>query len=447
MDAPDLRYARSGDISIAYQVFGSGPDHVLIRLWMGDLGSMWDEPLLARYFMRMAEFSRVIIFDKRGMGMSDRAREVPTLEARMDDVRAVMDAAGSDRAVLSGGGEGAQITSLFAATYPERVAGVVLVNPSAKGSWSRDYPWAPTESEWRRRLQDVADGWGTQEFSDRMLREQAPSVAEDEHFRAWWLTYLRRSLSPGAAVAFHRMMMESDVGDVLPFVRAPALIFHREDEPGPAEYFAERIPGSHRMSLPGLRDDLYWVRPDALETVAGETEKLVAAGHVQSDTDRVLATVLFVDIVGSTRRAVELGDSRWSELLGQHHALVRRELARFRGREIDTAGDGFLASFDGPARAIECACAIRDSVRTLSLEVRSGLHTGECEIVGDKLVGVAVHVGARVMAEAAPGEVLVSRTVKDLVAGSNFEFQDRGPRELKGIADEWQLYAASRGSG
>ena len=443
MEIPDIRYARSGDVSIAYQVFGDGPDHVLIRLWAGDLSSMWEQPLLARYFTRMADFSRVMIFDKRGMGMSDRAREVPTLEARMDDVRAVMDAAGSECAMLSGGGEGARMTALFAATYPERVSAVAFVNPSARGLWSPDYPWAHTEAEWRRLLRDVTDGWGTQEFSDRLLREQAPSVADDESFRAWWVTYLRRSLSPGAAVAFYRMMMESDVSDVLPLVRAPALVFHRDDERGPAEYFADRIPHSHRIELPGLRDDHQWVRPESVEIVFRETEKLISKVGHSSDPETVLATVLFTDIVGSTERAVELGDSRWSELLREHHALVRRELARFRGREIDTAGDGFFASFDGPARAIRCACAIRDGVRTFGLELRSGLHTGECELVEDKPAGVAINTGARVAAKAAPGEVLVSRTVKDLVAGSGIEFEERGTHELKGLAGEWQLYAVS----
>ena len=443
MEIPDIRYARSGDVSIAYQVFGEGPDHVLIRLWAGDLSSMWEQPLLARYFTRMADFSRVMIFDKRGMGMSDRAREVPTLEARMDDVRAVMDAAGSECAMLSGGGEGARMTALFAATYPERVSAVALVNPSARGLWSPDYPWAHTETEWRRLLRGVADGWGTQEFSDRLLHEQAPSVADDESFRAWWVTYLRRSLSPGAAVAFYRMMMESDVSDVLPLVRAPALVFHRDDERGAAEYFADRIPQSRRIELPGLRDDHQWVRPESVEIVFRETEKLIAkVGHA-SDPERVLATVLFTDIVGSTERAVELGDSRWSDLLREHHTLVRRELARFRGREIDTAGDGFFASFDGPARAIRCACAIRNAVRTLGIELRSGLHTGECELVGDKPTGVAINTGARVAAKAAPGEVLVSRTVKDLVAGSGIEFEERGTHQLKGLAGEWQLYGVS----
>jgi class 3 adenylate cyclase len=443
---PDVRYARSGDVSIAYQVFGEGPDHVLIRLWMGDLSSMWDQPLLARYFTRMAEFSRVIIFDKRGTGMSDRARAVPTLEARMDDVRAVMDAAGSERAALSGGGEGARMEALFAATYPERVSGLALVNPSAKGLRTPDYPWAPTEGEWRRLLRDVADGWGTQEFSDRLLREQMPSVADDEDFRAWWVTYLRRSLSPGAAVAFYRMMMESDVSEVLPLVRAPTFIFHRDDERGPAQYFVDRIPHSRRVELPGLRDDHAWVKPESIEIVFRETEKLVAEVGRDLEPDRILATILFTDIVGSTERAAELGDRRWSELLEQHHALMRGELGRFRGLEIDTAGDGVFASFDGPARAIRCACAIRDAVRTLGLELRSGLHTGECDVAGDKLAGIAVHTGARVAAKAGPGEVLVSQTVKDLVAGSGLEFDERGTHELKGLPGEWPLYAVSSAS-
>ena len=268
-------------------------------------------------------------------------------------------------------------------------------------------------------------------------------MADDEGFRAWWVTYLRRSLSPGAAVAFYRMMMESDVSDVLPLVRAQALVFHRDDQPGPAEYFASRIPHSRRIELPGLRDDHQWVRPESVEIVFRETEELIMAVGQAEHPDRVLATVLFTDIVGSTERAVELGDSQWTDLLREHHSLVRRELARFRGRELDTAGDGFLASFDGPARGIRCACAVRDVVRTLGLELRSGLHTGEFELVGDKLAGIAINTGARVAAKAAPGEVLVSRTVKDLVAGSGIEFVERGAHELKGLTGEWQLYAVS----
>ena len=443
VEIPDVRYARSGDVSIAYQVFGEGPDHVLIRLWMGDLSSMWDQPLLAQYFTRMAEFSRVIIFDKRGTGMSDRARAVPTLEARMDDVRAVMDAAGSERAVLSGGGEGARMEALFAATYPERVSGLSLVNPSAKGLRTPDYPWALTEDEWRRLLRDVENGWGTQEFSDRLLREQMPTVADDEEFRAWWVTYLRRSLSPGAAVAYYRMMMESDVSDVLGLVRAPTLVLHRDDQAGPAEYFVERIPHSRRIELPGLRDDHAWVRPESIGVVFRETERLVAEVGRAQEPDRILATILFTDVVGSTERAAELGDQHWREVLERYHALVRRELARHRGQEVDTAGDGVFASFDGPARAIRCACAIRDAVRTLGLELRSGLHTGECELASGKLAGIAVHTGARVAAEARAGEVLVTQTVKDLVAGSGLEFEDRGMRELKGLPDEWCLYAVA----
>jgi class 3 adenylate cyclase len=408
---------------------------------MGDLSSMWDQPLLAQYFTRMAEFSRVIIFDKRGTGMSDRARAVPTLEARMDDVRAVMDAAGSERAVLSGGGEGARMEALFAATYPERVSGLSLVNPSAKGLRTPDYPWALTEDEWRRLLRDVENGWGTQEFSDRLLREQMPTVADDEEFRAWWVTYLRRSLSPGAAVAYYRMMMESDVSDVLGLVRAPTLVLHRDDQAGPAEYFVERIPHSRRIELPGLRDDHAWVRPESIGVVFRETERLVAEVGRAQEPDRILATILFTDVVGSTERAAELGDQHWREVLERYHALVRRELARHRGQEVDTAGDGVFASFDGPARAIRCACAIRDAVRTLGLELRSGLHTGECELASGKLAGIAVHTGARVAAEARAGEVLVTQTVKDLVAGSGLEFEDRGMRELKGLPDEWRLYA------
>ena len=361
----------------------------------------------------------------------------------MDDVRAVMDAVGSDRAVLSGGGEGARMQTLFAATYPERVAGLSLVNPSAKGLRTPDYPWARTEAEWRRLLRDVEQDWGTAEFSDRLLRDEMPSVADDEAFRGWWLNYLRRSLSPGAAVAFYRMVMESDVSDILPLVRAPTLVFHRDDQHGAAQYFVDRMPRSRRIELSGLRDDHAWVRPESIEVVFRETEKLVASVAGAPEQDRVLATILFTDVVRSTERAAELGDQRWRVLLEQFHALVRRELARHRGQEVDTAGDGVFASFDGPARAIRCACAIRDAVRPVGLDVRSGLHTGECELAGGKPAGIAVHTGARVAAAAGPGDVLVSQTVKDLVAGSGLEFEDRGTRALKGLPGEWRLYVVA----
>ena len=372
-------------------------------------------------------------------------REVPTLETRMDDVRTVMDAVGSDRAFLWSGQEGGRMTTLFAATYPERTAGLILLDPSAKGLRSDDYPWAPTEAEWQERLREIREGWGRREFFDKMLVEMSPEIAGDEEFLEWFVAHMRRSLSPGAAVAFHRMMMDADVGDVLPAVRVPTLIIYLEGNPAPAEYFAQRIPDAELVSLPDLRGEYTWVHPEAHALTLRATEEFVGRVGRHEEPDRVLATVLFTDIVGSTERAAQLGDRGWRELLERHHAIVRGQLARFRGQEIDTAGDGFFASFDGPARAIRCACAVRDGLRQIGVDVRAGLHTGECEIVGGKIAGIAVNVGARVASLAVSGEVLASSTVKDLVAGSGIGFEDRGEHELRGIPGAWRVFAVAGG--
>ena len=446
VSAPDVLYARSGDVAIAYQVIGEGPvDLVFLRAYMGDLTSTWQQPLLVRHVEGLASFSRVLMLDKRGTGLSDRVREVPTLETRMDDVRAVMDAAGSEQAVLWTGGEGARLAALFAATYPERTAGLLLLDPSAKGRRTPDYPWARTEPEWRAWLAEIRARWGERSFFERLLHRWAPSVADDPAFADWFVAHLRQSLSPGAALAFFRMDMESDVTDVLPAVRVPTVVVHRPSERRPAAYVAERIANARTVELSGLRDVFTWVDDDAHEQVMRETERLAASVKQPEARETVLATVLFTDIVASTERAAALGDRAWAELLERHHALVRGELARFRGREVDTTGDGFLASFDGPARAIRCACAVRDSVRRLDLEIRAGIHTGEAELVAGTLGGIAVHTGARVAALAQPGEVLVSSTVKDLVAGSEIAFEDRGEHRLKGVPGRWRLYAVVHG--
>src|SRR2546423_8172318 len=443
MEVPDIQYTRSGDVAIAYQVLGDGPvDIVWFRGMAGDLLSTWDQPMIVRHATGLAAFSRLLGFDKRGTGLSDRVREAPTLETRMDDVRVVMDAAESERAVLWTAHEGSRSALLFAATYPERTAGIILLEPSVRGTGSADYPWAPTEEEWRRRLASVRAGWGKREFFAELLREWAPSLAEDDDFKEWFTGHMRRSLSPGAALAFFRTMKDADVSDILSSVGVPTLILCKPTQRAEAEYVAERIPGSEIAELPGLEGFFTWIDDDVHEQTMRETERFLARIGRPKEPDRVLATVLFTDIVGSTARSAELGDTAWRTLLERHHTLVRRRLGQFDGEEIDTAGDGFFAAFDGPRRAIECARTLVRDVRSLGLEIRAGLHTGECELMGKKPSGIAVPIGARVAAEAQAGEVLVSSTVRDLVAGSEIAFEDRGLRELKGLG-EWRRYSAS----
>jgi len=384
----------------------------------------------------------VILFDKRGSGLSDPVRQVPTLETRMDDVRAVMDAARSERAVLWAGHEGSRLAVLFAATYPERTNALVLYDPTARGLWAPDYPWATTDEEWLRELRDIRERWGDRDYLTERARWMSPSLAEDDAFIDWFVWYMRRSASPAEAVSFYRMAMEGDVREVLSAVRAPTLLLHRPAKREEAGYVADRIAGARLIEIGGLRDWFSWADPQRNAILLRETERFVSGVGAVPEPDRVLATILFTDIVGSTERAAAIGDPAWRGLIERHHAAVRGELARFRGVELDTSGDGFFASFDGPGRAIACAWAIRESVRTLGLEIRVGLHTGECERLDGKLGGIAVPTGARVAAAAGPGEVLVSSTVKDLVAGSGIEFEDRGVDGLKGIPGTWQLYAA-----
>jgi class 3 adenylate cyclase/alpha-beta hydrolase superfamily lysophospholipase len=443
VEVPDIQYTRSGDVAVAYQVVGDGPvDVVWFRGMAGDLLSTWDQSLIVRHAIGLAGFSRLLMFDKRGTGLSDRVREAPTLETRMDDVRAVMDAASSERAVLWTAHEGSRTALLFAATYPERTAGLVLLEPSVRGTGSSDYPWAPNEEEWRRRLASVREGWGQREFFAELLREWAPSLADDDAFKEWFIGHMRRSLSPGAALSFFRTMKEADVSDILPSVAVPTLILYKPNQRAEAEYVSGRIPGSEVTELPGLTGLFTWVDDEVQEQTLRETERFLARIGRPKEPDRVLATVLFTDIVGSTKRSAELGNAAWRALLERHHALVRRRLGQFNGEEIDIAGDGFFAAFDGPRRAIECARTLVRDVRSLGLEIRAGLHTGECELLGKKPSGIAVPIGARVAAKAQPGEVLVSSTVKDLVAGSEITFDDRGLHELKGVG-EWRLYAVS----
>jgi class 3 adenylate cyclase len=442
---PDVSYARSGDVAIAYQVVGSGPvDLVFVRGVAGDLLSTWEQPLLVRHVEGLAACGRLLMIDKRGTGLSDRVREVQSAETAMDDVRAVMDAIGSRRAVLWTGSTATGVGVLFAATYPDRCAGLVLYDPRVKGTRAEDYPWAPSEDDWLDRLGAVRRGWGDRAFLESLAWEWAPEVAMDDEFREWFVWHMRRSLSPGAALTSFRAAKELDVGDVLSAVRVPTLILPRPAEPASGHYAAERIRDSTLIELPSHQGIYTWVDHDAHQATMEATKDFVSRLVDHRQPERVLATVLFTDIVGSTELATRLGDSAWSELLQRHHATVRRELAHFQGRELDTAGDGFLASFDGPARAVRAAISIRDALRPLAIEIRAGLHTGECELIDGKVAGIAVHIGARVAALAHAGEVLTSSTVKDLVAGSGIEFADRGTTTLKGIPGEWHLYAVAR---
>jgi class 3 adenylate cyclase len=434
----ETRYAKSGEVNIAYQVVGEGPfDLVYVPGWISNIELMWEEPSHARLLQRLASFSRLILFDKRGTGMSDPVSldGLPTLEQRMDDVRAVMDAVGCKRAAIFGSSEGGLMSVLFAATYPDRTRALVTHGIYAKRLRSDDYPWAPTSDDRAAEIAEIEAAWG----GEMDISNLAPSA--DEAFKRRAVAYLRRSASPGAAVALLRMNSQIDVREVLPTIRVPTLVLQRVGDRDvkveEGRWIADQIPGATYVELPG-DEHLIWAGD--VDRLVDEVEEFLTGSRPVQEADRVLATVLFTDLVGSTQRAAELGDRRWREVLEQHNAIVRRELERFRGSEVDTAGDGFLATFDGPARAIRCAGAIRDAVRALSLEVRAGLHTGECELVQGKVGGIAVHTGARVAGAAGAGEILVSGTVRDLVAGSGLQFEDRGEHELKGVGP-WRLYS------
>jgi class 3 adenylate cyclase/alpha-beta hydrolase superfamily lysophospholipase len=437
-DRDRIKYAKSGDVAIAYLVSGQGPpDLVFVHGFAGNIEIEHEIPFQAAFLERLAGFSRLITFDRRGTGLSDRLREPATLEVRMDDLRAVLDAVGSERAVLFGTFEAASMCMLFAATYPERTSGLVLYNPVARGSWAPDYPWAPSPEEWRRQTEQLAATWGTYAEAEGWVRGMAASRADDPDFISEIARHGRLSASPGAIATTRRMAADVDVRDVLPAIRVPTLIANMPPAREEAAYVAARIPGARRIEIPGPDYIIYFQG----ETLIPELKRFVATLGAE-EPETILATVLFTDIVASTEKVAELGDARWRELVERHHALVRQQLSRFRGREVDTAGDGFFATFDGPIRAIRCAHAIVESVRELGIEVRAGLHTGECEVVGDKIAGIAVNIGARIAAQAAPGEVLVSSTVKDLVAGSDLQFDERGITELKGIPGSWRLYVA-----
>jgi len=448
MNAPETRYAKTADgVHIGYQVVGEGPvDIVFVMGWTSNIDLMWAEPSLARFLNRLASFSRLILFDKRGMGLSDRVSEdrLPSLEVRMDDARAVMDAVGSERAVVFGVSEGGPMASLFAATYPERTIALVLFGTGSCWAPAADYPWpGSNDEEYEERIARIERLWGTREFAAHEFAAWgAPSLANDDRAIDWLTTYLRHAASPGAAGALSRMNRGIDIRPTLPAIHVPTLVLARDgDLAFPVEetrWMAEQIRGARFVSFPGV-DHFFWVGKQ--DELLDEIEPFVATVRDQeADLDRVLATVLFTDIVGSTAKAAELGDKGWGNLVERHHGIVRALLGRFRGTEVDTAGDGFFATFDGPARAVRCAEAIAEAVTDVGLEIRAGVHTGEVEMIAGKVGGIAVNIGARVGALARASEVLVSQTVRDLVSGSGLAFEDAGEHELKGVPDRWHLY-------
>ena len=434
MEPIRTRYAKNGDINVAYQVFGEGNvDLVMVPGFISHIENYWDEPNLARWLRKLGSFSRIILFDKQGTGLSDRSSKAPGMDERMDDVSAVMDAEGVEQAAIFGISEGGSLATLFAASHPERSQALILY-----GAFAQFKSWFPTQEALEGLFQYIDSAWG----SGESLPMFAPSMTDDLAFKEWWGKFERLGASPGAAKKIMRLNSQIDITDILPSVKVPTLIIHRKDDVTVnvegGRLLAERIPNAKYVELPGV-DHMPMVGENP-NRIIDEMAQFLTGEWGPVETECVLATVLFTDIADSTKRAADLGDQRWRDLLENHHSRVRGELGHFRGKEIDTSGDGFFATFDGPARGIRCACAIQDSVSSLGINLRAGLHTGECELMGDKVSGLAVHIGARVMEKSDPGEVFVSSTIKDLVAGSGLQFNDRGKHALKGIPGEWRLF-------
>ncbi len=439
---PKTRYARSGDVRIAYQVTGEGPvDVVWAPGTMSHLDMDWENPRRALFFERFSRFCRLIRFDKRGTGLSDRPLNMATLEERTDDIRAVMDAVGIERASLFGGSEGGSMASLFAATYPQRVNALLIWGAQARWIATPDHPWGQTLEENEQMLAMIQDDWPSVEYitgpGAGLGRDADPAAIET------LARYMRAAASPSAVYAYEKMNSEIDTRPILPSIQAPTLVMNRVGDPvahvDAARDMASRIPGARFIEYPG---NSHSIALDDMDTILSDVQEFVTGERPAEASDRVLATVLFLDIAGSTERAAALGDAAWRNVMNAYYAIVRKELARFRGQETNNAGDGFLATFDGPARAVRCALSITKEVKQLGIEIRAGVHTGECELMGDNVGGVAVHAGARIMAKAEPGKVVVSRTVKDLVAGSGIVLKDIGAHTLKGLDGEWVLFAA-----
>jgi class 3 adenylate cyclase len=435
------RYAKSGDLHIAYRTLGVGPlDIMLLEQWFSNVEIERDVPPLARFHDRLADIGRVIVFDKRGVGLSDPVptTSLPPIEEWMDDLRAVMDAVGSERGAVVASMAGGFMASVFAATYPERTTALVLVDAFARFTRAADYPWGDDATTTGDRL-SAFEGWG----NGMMLDLFAPEIAHDAAVRNTWSRYERHSVSPGTALAMVQMIGATDVRSVLPAIRVPTLVLAHAQAPVPpghGRYLAEHIAGARFVELEGTTSLMWAGDQDAL---VAEIQHFLTGVRPAPEPDRALATLMFTDIVGSTDRAAEVGDARWLAILDEHNRIVRTQLDRFRGHEVNTTGDGFLATFDGPARAVRCAVAIVDAVRDAGVEVRAGVHTGEVELLPGKVGGIAIHIAARVSAKAGAGEVLVSSTVKDLVVGSGIAFDERGEHVLKGVPGEWRLFAVA----
>jgi len=438
MIAPETKYALNGSVNIAYQTFGDGPiDIVLVPGWISNMEVFWEEPRVARFFQRLGSFARVILFDKRGTGLSDRITDTPMLEERMDDVRAVMDVVGCSRAVLLGYSEGGPMCALFAATHPDRTQALVMIGSYARLLYAEDYPWGRTAEEQEKFLSAISRDWG----GPLDIEMRIPSIAKEEQGRNWWGKVLRNGASPRTALALTRMNGEIDVRHILPSVNVPTLIIHATGDKairvGAGRYLAENIPNAKLVELDTDDHVPFFERSNE---ILSAVEQFLTGKQVDVDVDRAVRTVLFTDIVDSTKTASNIGDERWKDMLELHNNTVRGQLAIHRGKEENYTGDGFFATFDGPARAIKCAEAIREAVKALGIEVRIGIHTGECELHGETVAGLAVHIGARVSAKAGANQILASQTVKDLVAGSGINFDEFGTFTLKGVPDEWCLY-------
>jgi pimeloyl-ACP methyl ester carboxylesterase/class 3 adenylate cyclase len=448
---PEVRYARNGEVAIAYAVVGTGPDDLVYLSPYNNLDIAWENPLYERFLRRLSSFARVVVIDRRGTGVSDRYSpdDLPPLEELVDDLAAVLDQVEAERAVLFGFSDAGALCAMFAATRPERASGLILYSTAARGTQAPDYPWQWSEGEWQDYLGRVRAGWGTREYAQDSLPFVNPSLAGDERMLAWWERFQRLSASPSALYAQEQVFREMDIRQLLPAISVPTLVLHRAQdviEPvGAGRYLAREIAGAEYVELSGA-DHFPWAGDQ--DALVAEVERFV--GMVSSDEqetfDRVLATILFTDIVDSTAQAAAMGDHRWHDVRKQHDRVTRAQLARFRGREIQSLGDGYLAVFDGPARAVRCARAICQAMSRQGVALRAGLHTGEVEPHGDEFSGIAVAIGARVAALAEAGEVLVSSTVKDLVVGSALSFEDRGVHDLKGVPDAWHLYALTNSS-
>ncbi len=444
MEIPETRYVKNDGVALAYQLVGRGKSVLAyVPGFASNLELNWGNPRYARFLSRLASFSRLVVVDRRGTGLSDRlsASDLPPIEVLVADLRAVLDDAGVERAALFGFADGADLCALFAASHPDRASALILYGASAVGTRTPDEPWAWSSDEWQRYLQELGEGWGHRDYIESILRWAAPSAYDDLHVRQWFVTYQRLAASPSAVMAIESIWRDIDMRAVLPSIAVPTLVVHRTGDAiesvDAGRSLSSRIPGARFVELSG-DDHLPWAGDQ--DALLDEVEEFLTGTRRGPDPDRALATVLFTDIVASTARAAELGDARWRNVLEDHYALVRTELARHRGVEIDTAGDGFFATFDGPARAVRCALTIASSSNRLDLEIRAGVHTGECDLIDGKIGGIGVAIGARIGALAGPSEVLVSSTVKDLTAGSGLVFEDAGEHELKGVPDTWRLY-------